>query len=50
MPTLFRIFIILLVLGGGFFGLLIYLGTAGEPQSRMISVDVPLERSAPDSQ
>ena len=45
MPTLFRMLMILIVLGGGFLGVLIYLGTAGEPQSQVISIDVPLERS-----
>ncbi len=49
MPTLFRMLMVLLVLGGAFVGLLVFLGSAGEPQSHMLTIDVPLQRSSPDN-
>ena len=40
MPTLFRMFLVLALLGGGFLGFLVYLGSAPAPVPELVSVDV----------
>jgi len=40
MPTLFRMLLVLILLGGGFLGFLAYLGSSPEPVSELVSVDV----------
>ncbi len=42
MPTLFRMFVIIALMGGGFLGFLVYLGSSAEPVRQEVLVDIPL--------
>jgi hypothetical protein len=43
MPTLFRMLLVLALLGGSFLGFLAYLGSSSEPVPALVSVDVTAE-------
>jgi len=40
MPTLFRMFLVLAILGGGVLGFLAYLGSSAGPAPEEVSIDV----------